>query len=249
MDTILGKGPAPSPSTAGFFVVLEGTDCSGKQTQTAKLLEALKQRGTNVTTSSFPRYENDESIPVRKFLAGEYGDLSQISPIAASMLYALDRFTSVKRDAFWQEWREGADLLLDRYVTSNITHQASRATNEVEKSAIIDFISFMEYDRAAFGIPQPDLEIFLAMHWETAARLNAHRKNKITGEAEKDILEKDIMLQKVAYEAGLSAATKRGATIIYCMDENGDPKDIEDIHKEVLAAYDSARSEWNHNKT
>ena len=43
--------------TRGRLIVVEGTDCSGKETQTKLLYERLRAENFPVASMSFPRYE------------------------------------------------------------------------------------------------------------------------------------------------------------------------------------------------
>ena len=77
----------------GFFIVIDGTDGSGKATQTKLLAEKLKKSGRKVKTIDFPQYENNFfGKMVGRYLSGEFGKSSEVSPYLASILYAGDRF-------------------------------------------------------------------------------------------------------------------------------------------------------------
>src|SRR3989344_7282631 len=77
---------------AGKFIVIEGTDGSGKATQTGLLVERLKAIGRKVAMVDFPRYGNPSGYFIEKYLNAGYGDMSEIGPEKASLFYALDRF-------------------------------------------------------------------------------------------------------------------------------------------------------------
>ena len=79
------------------LIVIEGVDCSGKETQTMLLEERLKNEGISVKRLSFPDYESESSYPVRMYLGGFMGKSAyDVDPYAASILFATDRFTSYK---------------------------------------------------------------------------------------------------------------------------------------------------------
>ena len=42
----------------GKLIIIEGTDCSGKETQTKLLIEKLKNRNISLETFSFPNYNS-----------------------------------------------------------------------------------------------------------------------------------------------------------------------------------------------
>ena len=217
----------------GKLIVIEGVDSSGKQTQTEMLFNRLKEEGLNVRTVSFPDYESDFSLPVRRYLAGDLGgDPKDVNAYAASTFYAIDRFASFKRD--WGEfYNSGGVIVADRYVTSNIVHQASKVDKE-EKESFINWLSDLEYKK--LGLPVPDSVIFLDMPPEFARMLMKERMNKITGEAEKDIHERDKNHLETSYNNAMSVAEYLNWQIISCVDgENVRKREeiAEEIYKKV----------------
>ncbi|MBR6646917.1 MAG: deoxynucleoside kinase [Clostridia bacterium] len=213
----------------GKLIVIEGVDSSGKQTQTKMLFDRLKAEYENVKTVSFPDYESDFSVPVRRYLAGDLGpDPKDVSAYAASTFYAIDRYASFKRD--WGEfYNSGGVVVCDRYVTSNIVHQASKVENS-EKEAFINWLSDFEYKK--LGLPEPDCVIFLDMPPEFARMLMAERMNKITGEKEKDIHERDKNHLETSYNNATSICEYLGWHRISCVD-SGKVKKREEIAEEI----------------
>ncbi|MBE7039412.1 MAG: thymidylate kinase [Ruminococcaceae bacterium] len=187
----------------GKLIVIEGVDASGKQTQTDLLLKSLKSDGLKVRTVSFPDYESDFSLPVRRYLAGDLGnDPKAVNAYAASTFYAIDRYASFVRD--WGEfYKEGGIIIADRYVTSNIVHQASKVEKD-EKEDFIKWLSELEYEK--LGLPVPDGVIFLDMPPAFARELMRERMNKITGDAQKDIHERDTDYLETSYNNAVSIA-------------------------------------------
>ena len=57
----------------GKLFVIEGTDGSGKQTQSTLLQQRLKEKNIDFKSVSFPNYENDSSALVKMYLNGEFG--------------------------------------------------------------------------------------------------------------------------------------------------------------------------------
>jgi len=89
-----------------------------------------------------------------------------------------------------------------------------------------------EYEFNMFKIPKPDCVIFLDVPIEYSTELMKNRKNKITGEEEKDIHELDIDYLTKCYNNSIDIAKKYNWSKIDCV-ENGKLKSINDIHKEV----------------
>lgn len=81
----------------GLFVAIEGSDGSGKATQVARLKQKLEQSGYLVEVIDFPRYNQESSYFVRRYLNGDYGSSESIGPFTPSLFYALDRFDAKEK--------------------------------------------------------------------------------------------------------------------------------------------------------
>lgn len=214
----------------GKLIVIEGTDSSGKETQTKKLYERIKENRENVIKISFPNYESPACEPVKMYLAGEFGDKAQeINPYPVSTMYAIDRYASYKKD-WGKVYNSGGIIVTDRYTTSNMVHQASKLEDEEEKKSYLEWLCDLEYNK--MELPKPDVVIFLNMPSEMAKKLMAERKNKITGEKEKDIHEKDYEYLKKSYENACFIAKQERWVEIECV-KDGKLKSIEEIGKEI----------------
>src|SRR3989344_5283279 len=111
-------------SKRGKFIVIEGTDGSGKGEQTLRLVKRLKNTGYNVVSFDFPRYSEPSSWFVVEYLKGAFGTLKEINPRTASLFYALDRYAAAPqiRSAI----KAGKIVISNRYVASNLGHQGSK---------------------------------------------------------------------------------------------------------------------------
>ena len=79
----------------GKLIVIEGTDSSGKETQTKKLYERLANEVEKVRKISFPNYESPACEPVKMYLAGAFGDNAlNVNPYPVSTMFAIDRYAS-----------------------------------------------------------------------------------------------------------------------------------------------------------
>ena len=214
----------------GKLIVIEGTDSSGKETQTKKLYERLANEVEKVRKISFPNYESPACEPVKMYLAGAFGDNAlNVNPYPVSTMFAIDRYASYKMD--WESfYNAGGIIVTDRYTTSNMVHQASKIVNIDEKSKYLGWLEDLEYNK--MGIPKPDLVIFLNMPTEMAIKLMEARKNKITGEEKKDIHEKDTSYLKKSYDNACDIAKKYNWQEIKCV-ENKRLKTIEEIGEEI----------------
>ena len=83
------------------LIVIEGSDGSGKATQTTRLFGRLQNLGINVLRVSFPNYESESSALVKMYLRGDFGSTAEeVNPYAAATFYAVDRFAN------FQEWKD-----------------------------------------------------------------------------------------------------------------------------------------------
>lgn len=216
----------------GKLIVIEGTDSSGKETQTKKLYERLVKEIEKVKKISFPNYESPACEPVKMYLAGEFGDKAlDINPYPVSTMFAIDRYASYKME--WEKfYKDGGIIVTDRYTTSNMVHQASKIADKKIKESYLEWLEDLEYNK--IGIPKPDLVIFLNMPTEMAVKLMEARKNKITGEEKKDIHEKDVTYLKKSYENACDIAKKYNWQEIKCV-EGEKLKTIDEIGEEIFS--------------
>lgn len=215
----------------GTIISIEGTDGAGKHTQQQLLFKDLKEMGYPVFEQSFPNYESDSSAPVKMYLGGEFGSSANcLDAYQASVLYAVDRMCTYKK-TLEPHYKNGEILLFDRYVQSNFIHHCSKIEDEDEKTEFIKWEEDLEYN--LLGIPKPNLIFFIEMPVEKSLELARARADYKTG-GKKDIHEEDPTHLQKAYDNGLNLAKKLGWTIIHCVDENGNLKTIEEIHKEIM---------------
>ena len=214
----------------GKLIILEAGDASGKATQTELLFRRLLSEGRDVTRVSFPDYESESSAPVKMYLRGDFGkDASDVDAYAASAFFAVDRYAS-----FHTKWGaaygRGGIILADRYVTSNLAHQAVKLSDESVRNEYFSWLDDFEYNR--LGLPRPDLVIFLDMPPEISERLlNARAAKRGTF----DIHEKDKEYLRQVHGAYKKAAEMFGWTEISC-GEGGAPRAPEEIAKDVYKA-------------
>lgn len=151
----------------GLFLVIEGSDGSGKSTQYKLLHERLKAAGYNVKPIKFPRYEEEASYFVRKYLSGEYGGADELGPYTPSLFYALDRYDGGKQIQKWLD--EGAIVLADRYIGANKAHQGNKIDDRQTRHAYYSWLDQLEFDM--LGIPKPDINLVLTVPPEVAQEL------------------------------------------------------------------------------
>ena len=211
----------------GKLIVFEGTDGSGKATQTATLCQRLEQEKIPYRKLTFPRYGKPSAAMVEEYLQGKLGKKpSDVNAYAASMFYAMDRYASYKQD--WGEFYDAGGLIVaDRYTTSNAVHQASKLPEE-ERKAFLDWLFDLEY--RLLGLPAPDLVFYLDMPTEVTEKLMRRREQAEGSSA--DIHEQDAAYLRACRDNARAIADICGWRLISCA-RDGEPRTVEDIHGEV----------------
>lgn len=186
----------------GKFIVIDGTDGSGKGTQTKLLIETLKTEGYAVEMADFPRYGQRSAAMVEDYLNGKYG---QVNPKASSIFYAIDRFDAATQVRDWLS--EGKVVVSNRYVTASAGHQGGKIDDELERGKFFRWLNNLEYE--IFGIPRPDLNLILHVPAETAQLLvdkKSADERKYANGKKRDLHEADLNHLKNAEKVFLEIA-------------------------------------------
>lgn len=174
---------------AGTFLVIEGTDGSGKGTHTKLLNDWLTEQGIATAIFDFPRYDQESSYFVKQYLNGKYGTLAEIGPYKASLFYALDRY-----DAGFQIREALAEqkfVICNRYVASNMGHQGGKITDPADRAKYFDWLARLEYE--VLQIPRPSLNLVLLMPAEQSQHfVDMKAKRDYVGGKKRDLHEADI---------------------------------------------------------
>ena len=179
---------------------------------------------------SFPAYDKPSSELVKMYLSGDLGEKPEdVSAYAASTFFAADRFSTYRTD-WGKDYNDATIIIADRYVTSNMIHQASKLKTE-ERSEFLDWLDNFEYN--IYSLPRPDITIFLDMPPEFGAELMRERENKFSGDSEKDIHERNKEYLKESYDNACFVAEKYNWERISCVN-CGKIRTIEDINEEVF---------------
>lgn len=215
----------------GKLIVIEGTDCSGKQTQADLLVEFLNNNGIKTKKMGFPMYDT----PTGKIVGGPYlgkdwicdgyfpEGAASVDPKVASLYYAADRKYNIKKIQDFLE--QGYNVILDRYVESNMAHQAGKILDPIEKSEMINWLEKLEY--TFLELPRPDMTIFLHMPYEYSLKLRMGREEK----GDQHETNKEHMI--CAENTYLLLAKRYMYDTIKCIDESGNIRTIEDIANEI----------------
>ncbi len=222
----------------GKIILIEGTDCSGKETQAKILYRKLKLAGVPIQRMGFPRYDT----PTGKIVGGPYlgkpeickgwfpeGAIS-VDPKVASLFYAADRryaLLEIKKVI-----DSGTNLILDRYVSSNMGHQGGKIKDEDERARLYEFLEELEY--GLLELPRPDLTVFLHMPPAVGMELKRGR----IGEADQH--EASLEHLKDAEQAYLELSDRYSWTKIGCAPDGtiASLKSPEKISEEVWNLMD-----------
>jgi dTMP kinase len=201
---------------------IEGTDGTGKKTQIKKLYDYLKNKGKNVLIVSFPDYESKSSEPVKMYLSGAFGDDPNIlNPYQTAVLFAADRICKMTKLIQELEIAGNAEntiIILDRYVHSNMLHQAGKLKGRADREKFNRWVDDFEFN--LLKLPRPDKVLFMDMPADKAAELIKQREQlKIGDEYDKDIHEASYHHLLHSYNAGLEASAMFGWTKITCVNE------------------------------
>ncbi len=176
------------------LIVIEGVDGSGKGTQAQQLAERLTGTGRRVRLLSFPRYrETLFGHAIGDFLNGRFGQLNEVHPFLASVLYAADRYES---KSVLTEALEQCDVVVcDRYVPSNLAHQGAKLDG-AEREELLRTIERIEFE--VFALPRPSLVVLLDVPIEIAQLNIAAKKPRSYTDKAADLQEADAeYLQRV----------------------------------------------------
>lgn len=212
----------------GKLIVVEGAcDGIGKTTQYKMLCDHFRDDGISVVNHHFPSYGTLEGALVERYLKGEFGEVSKLSPYFVNSLYAVDRAVTWNTN-LGKLYDDENTIILDRYTTSSLIYQSALIDNIEEKKKFIDYVSDFEYNK--IGIKKPDNVIFLSAPFELVTKLRMDRKENegITS----DIHEGNFDFMKKVYDNALFVANYLSWNIIECSD-NGQMRDIRDIHNDI----------------
>jgi len=217
----------------GKLIVIDGTDGSGKATQVKRLKERLLSEGIAVESLDFPQYyDNFFGKFIGECLAGKHGNWAEIDPKIASVIYAADRFESSQKIKDWLN--EGKIVILDRYVSSNQIHQGGKISDDKERTEFMQWLDTMEHD--VFGIPRPDMILYLNVPLEITQKLLVAKGNKESKkylEGSKDQHEDNLEHLEKAKESGLKMIAENNHWQKVECTANGKILPIDEIHTRI----------------
>lgn len=250
----------------GRLIVIEGTDCSGKETQSNILLERLNNEGIPTKKVGFPNYDSPSGKIVglpflgKSYLANELimnnlGEVIEnvkktdpnvdnntiinvlkslsdslskgwfkegapnVNPKVSSLYYAADRLYNV--DTLYEYIDSGINVILDRYIYSNMAHQGSKILDEKLRIEMYKWIADLEF--GMLNLPKSDIRLFLHMPNEYANILRRGREESL------DENEKDSEYMLRSEKAYVEVANLYDFDTIKCVEKRNDNVVFEDI--------------------
>lgn len=214
----------------GNLIVIEGTDCSGKETQTKMLVERLDKVNIKCVRFSFPNYDS----PTGKIVGGPYlgkdyicegwfdEGAVNVDPKVSSLYYAADRKYNIGK--IEELLDSGVNVILDRYTYSNLAHQGGKIKEKEERLKMYNWLDKLEFD--LLGLPEADIRVFLHMPYEVSCIL---KKDRIEKADQHEASKEHLLMAENAYK---EIADIYDFKTIECNIGNN-PKKIEDINDEL----------------
>jgi dTMP kinase len=145
---------------AGMLIAIEGVDQSGKETQTQRLRERLREGGHKARLLSFPDYGTSIGEEIARALQGE----REYGPDVMQLLFVANRHE--RREAILEWIAGGLILVCDRYRASTIAYGEALG---------LDATWLEDIQR---HLPKADLTIFIDIEPATAAKRKAHGRDR-----------------------------------------------------------------------
>jgi len=216
----------------GKFIVIEGSDGSGKGTQFKLIEEQLRKSGLTVTTYDFPQYSEPSSYFVREYLNGNYGDANKLGAKTPSLFFALDRFQASQQ--MRRDIDDGKIVLCNRFIGSNLAHQGQKIDDPREREEYYKWLLDLEFNILA--VPKPDLNIVLIVPAEIAQKLVDQKAKRDYTDKKRDIHEADLdhLRRAVATYKELCDKFPKEFTAIDCMENDTTLRTIPQVTSAIL---------------
>ena len=200
------------------------------------LTEALKTRGLDAVDVHFPQYGLRSATLVEDYLAGAFGAApDKVSPYAASMFYAVDRYAAfhdINKNLTVPEPGRSKIIVADRYTMSNAVHQCAKLPREKHH----DMMKWlMDLEFKYLEQPRPDLVLFLDADPDVVQRMLRERDgdHDLKAGIHHDIHERNPEYMRRSRDTGLALARDYGWTVVPVTDTDGF-RDVGDIASEIL---------------
>jgi dTMP kinase len=217
----------------GVLVAIEGIDGAGKGTQAELFRQRATAEGISCAVLSFPRYgENAFARAIAAYLNGDFGPSDSVPGRLAALLYAGDRFAA--RPALLDALDSHEVLVCDRYVASNMAHQAAKLP-PAQRDDLIAWLAEIEF--GIYQMPSPELTVLLDMPLDAARELVRRKAARSYTSLTEDIHERDRQFMSSSRDVFLALAEAEAAggkwSRIDCGGAAGAPRSSASIAQEV----------------
>ncbi len=210
------------------IIVIDGGENVGKATQADMLVNRLMNDGWLVGKMDFPRYsQNTIGNFIQECLDDTNNVLKDLHPKIVATLYAADRFEAKKQIDEWVA--EGRVIVFDRYVSANMLHQGAKIAEADAREEFFKWVEHLEYD--IFGLPRPDLTIYLDIPPEESQKLLSYIEDFGVAVVDPEG-QANLHQVKVSKCAKFLALTHDKWQTVQCLTD-GALRTREDIHDEV----------------
>ncbi|HEU5187265.1 MAG TPA: dTMP kinase [Candidatus Saccharimonadales bacterium] len=215
----------------GLFVVIEGTDGSGKGTQHELLCARLRRENIAIETVDFPRYNEPSSYFIQQYLNGNYGDVDSVSAKQTSLFYALDRFAA--NPQIKVALQQGRAVVANRFTSSNMAFQGAKVSDKEQRQQLFAWLDELEHD--ILEIPRPNLVIVLSLPAKIAQQNVGKKQARSYTTLKHDIHEAnlDFLERTITTYDELCALFPEQYTQINCMQNTTTMKSINEIHDDI----------------
>lgn len=214
----------------GKLIIIEGTDCSGKETQTKLLVERLERENIKCVRFSFPNYDS----PTGKIVGGPYLGKSYIGncwfeegavnvePKVSSLYYAADRKYNISK--IEDLINNGINVIMDRYVYSNLAHQGGKIKDKKERFDMYNWLEKLEFE--LLELPKADIRVFLHMPYLVSLELKKNREESLD---QHEMSKEHLLMAENAYK---EISKLYNFKTIQC-NKGKSPRSIEDINEDL----------------
>lgn len=210
------------------LIVIEGVDGTGKRTQAELLVNYLRENLIKANLIGFPDYDGTQmGRTIGEMLSGKLGDLRDVHPYFSASLFALDR--GEKRLEICEMLERNEWVVCDRYVYSNVAHQACRLPSG-EREKFLRWVEHLEFD--ILQLPKADMTFLLSMEDLHSKALREQRQAHSYSGSVLDLHELDLTGMSNARQIYEELGRDLGWKIIDCT-QGGGIRTIADISSEI----------------
>ncbi|MFH1353719.1 MAG: hypothetical protein ABIH36_00335 [bacterium] len=180
---------------SGLLISFDGTDSSGKETQSRLLTKRLLSHGRHVYRFATPDYQTRSGRVLKKRLQNKIGDWASTPWLEKLKYFSANR--AEHREEVINALNKGDIIIYDRYVPSSLAFIVIEALSEdpdLERPDIYQAVRKTEYEDN--GMPLENISIFLDVPPQISTTLLEKRKEKLN---DKDEYTDHIKVQQRLY--------------------------------------------------